>query len=211
MSENVAENPFVQPAAPAVDQPSIVDTILRLDEFMSAEVRLAERTARFATKPDLEADIENLEAELDSLVDDQGRPITPAGEQSLDQEGGRTAAVVAAEIQALEEEYAASFRSIRLRQLNGDDWPAFKAEWREAIEGDDEVKRNEMLDALVVRCAIAPQLTPEAWAGLRPRIGGFAVEIVRRVAWGVNAGSGVSVPKSQLSSAVLRRQRLVQS
>lgn len=211
MSETPFGNPDSDPTPTPVDQPSIVDTILRLDEFMSADVRLAERTARFATRPDLEADIENLEAELDALTDDHGRPLEPVGEQSIGEPAGRTAAHVAGEIQALQQEYANSFRSIRLRQLNGDDWPAFKIQWRDAIEGDDDAKRDQMLDDLVVRCAIAPQMTPAEWAALRPRIGGHATELVRRVAWGVNSSAGVSIPKSSLSSLVLRRQKLDQS
>jgi hypothetical protein len=69
-----------EPAAPAIDPPvvSIVDTILQLDAYMSGDVRRAEKTARFCSKPWLEADIDELVFELQGLVDELGNPL-PAG------------------------------------------------------------------------------------------------------------------------------------
>jgi hypothetical protein len=68
-----------------------------------------------------------------------------------------------------------------------------------------------MLDELVPLCAIAPAWTPEQWANFRGKYGGTATDEVRYKAWVVNRESGISVPKSLLSSLVLRRQRPAQS
>lgn len=201
---------FTKPE-PAVADFSPVDTLLKLDDLASGDVRRAEGLARFATRPDLEADIELLEDELRPLVDEQGRPLVPAGEQSMAGETGRTAEAVNAELRALQAAYAASFKSIRLRQLNGDDWDAFKIKWRDVIEGDDDKKRNHMLDVLVIECAISLKLDETSWANFRQQFGGVATEIVRGKAWSINTQSGVSVPKSSLSSLVQRQLKLAQS
>jgi hypothetical protein len=63
--------------APPIEPPpvSIIDTILQLDDYLSGDVRRAEKTARFCSKPWLEADIDELLFELEGLTDAQGNPI----------------------------------------------------------------------------------------------------------------------------------------
>jgi hypothetical protein len=72
--------PATPPAEPVLD--IIVDTILDLDGLLSADVRRAEKTARFCSKPWLEADIDELVFELESLTDNDGIPL-PAGEHAI--------------------------------------------------------------------------------------------------------------------------------
>jgi hypothetical protein len=124
-----------EPAAPAIDPPvvSIVDTILQLNAFMSADVRRAEKTARFCSKPWLEADIDELVFELEGLVDDLGNPL-PAGEHAIGEQV-RTPEQVALEIQTLQAEMGAAFVSVRMAQLPSDDWQEFRTKWRKVIEG----------------------------------------------------------------------------
>lgn len=189
--------------APALREPSIVDTILELDAFLSAEVRLAEKTARFCTRPDIEADIDALELELEQLVDANGKPRD--NDPALGE--GRTAYDVAAEIQERRHEYAAAMRSVRMRQMDDTTWQAFRDKHSAAFGDDvDLPARRVMYDDLLVASAAAPKLTHAKLEQLRGRVGSPQIDELVNTAWHVNTQSGVSVPKSLISSAVLRQQ-----
>lgn len=182
---------------------SVVDTVFDLDEFLAADIRLAEKQAAFYTRPDLEAQIEELNAELDSLTDANGRPL-PDPDRSLEE--GRTAQVVMVELAAVQKEYAASRRSILMRQLDTDDWDAFQTQWKEEIAKEPPAPRDPAFYAdLISRCAIKPEIPADKIAPMRKRIGAPAFEEIWRAAWNVNTRSGVSIPKSWLSSAVQRQ------
>jgi hypothetical protein len=199
-----------EPAAPAIDPPvvSIVDTILQLNAFMSADVRRAEKTARFCSKPWLEADIDELVFELEGLVDDLGNPL-PAGEHAIGEQV-RTPEQVALEIQTLQAEMGAAFVSVRMAQLPSDDWQEFRTKWRKVIEGPPPYA-NEMYNELIEVSAKTPTITAEQAAKLRTTLGHPQMDTLAAAAWAVNTESGVSIPKSQLSSLVLRRAARGQS
>jgi hypothetical protein len=205
------DQPLGDPTGPTpavdIELPSIVDTILNLDEFLSGDIRRAEKTARICTRPDLEADIDDLEAELAGLVDDRGNPLTV--EESLGEGNGRTAQTVALEIRDKQREMAASMRSIRLRQLPEDKWAVFHEKHLKDL-GDDGVT-NAAWDELIVACAIAPTITPEQLKQMRERLGHPAIDVIATKAWNVNTKAGVSIPKSLTSSVVLKRMQLLQS
>jgi hypothetical protein len=55
---------------------------------------------------------------------------------------------------------------------------------------------------------VAPRMTVEQVRALRKRVGRPVYDTLFNTAWAVNTRSGVSVPKSLLSSAVLRQQPL---
>jgi hypothetical protein len=191
-------------AGPAIDPPvvSIVDTILQLDAFMSGDVRRAEKTARFCAKPWLEADIDELVFELESLVDPMGNPL-PAGEHAVGEQV-RTPEQVALEIQTLQAEMGAAFVSVRMAQLTSDDWQAFRAKWRKVIDGPPPYS-NEMYNELIEVSAKTPKITADQAAELRTKLGDPQMDALAAAAWAVNTQSGVSIPKSPLSSLVLRR------
>lgn len=181
---------------------SIVDTILNLDEFLSGDVRRAETTARFCTRPELEAAMEDLNAELDSLTDSQGRPLPVVDEDLAG--GGRSALVVASEIKTLQQEYAAAMRSVRMRAMGEDDWTAFQARHKKAIE-EGVPYPLEFWEDLIVRSAAAPKFTAETLRDFRSKVGHAVFDEMANKAYRVNTMSGVSIPKSFLSSAVLRQ------
>lgn len=194
------------PAPVPVDQPglaeaatsSVVDAVLDLNAFLSGDVRRAEKTFRFATRLDLEARLDDLDAELRTLVDpNTGQPLAPAGERALGEEDGRSAAVVAAEREAVREEYVASFRSIRLRQLDPDDWQEWRTKWRDELEKDmDEQPVEEMWGPLIAASALRPRITVEQIPALRKQMGAPTFERLALAAFQVNTNAGVSVPKS---------------
>lgn len=196
--------------APTVDPPtvSIVDTILDLDELMSADVRRAERTARFCTKPWLEAEIDELLYELEQVTDGQGNPL-PAPESAVGEQL-RTAQVVALEIQTLQAEMGAAFRSVRMGQLPSDDWQEFRAKWRQVLDKGAPYP-NDFYDDLIGEASLRPKITPEQSAVLRTKLGDPQMDELASKAWAVNTESGVSIPKSPLSSHVLRRAARAQS
>lgn len=200
------ENPFVKPDGQPVDA-SIVDTILDLDAILSADVRRAEKTARFSVKPWLEAEIDELDAALAALTDEHGNPLDTleAGLGELS-----PAMQLAQQIEELRREYTASMQSVRVRQLPADKWTAFQAKWRDALDKQPPFP-DEMWDELIAACAIAPAMTLDQVRQLRTRLGHPVMHTIALAAWNVCAHSGVSVPKSQLSSRVLKRQRRVTS
>jgi hypothetical protein len=183
-----------------VEQPSIVDTILNLDDFLAADVRLAEKTARFCTKPELEARIEDLHAELDALTDNDGRPLATDDDLAG---AGRSASVVNAELVAAQREYATAMRSVRMRQMDEDDWTAFQARHKATIN-DGPPYPVGFYEDLIVRTAVAPKFTAAKLQAFRKKVGHPSFNELAQTAWAVNTSSGVSVPKSPLSSAVQR-------
>lgn len=189
--------------------PSIVDTMLDLDDFLSGDVRLAERSASFATKPDLQAVIEELNGELDGLTDERGRPMVDP-EASVSDSGVARVADVNARLQTAQREYAASFRSVRMRQMNSDEWAAFRKKHERAIAANADSSQEAplpqaLLDELIVTCAVRPTFTDEQLAKFRQRVGHAAISVLAGTAWNVCTESGVSVPKSSLSSLVQRQ------
>lgn len=208
-SEHPLGTPTPAPGA-AIDPPpvSIIDTILQLDDFLSADVRRAEKTARFCAKPWLEADIEELIYELDGLTDAQGNPLSTPEASLGDQ--ARTAVQVAMEIQTLQAEYGAAFVSVRMGQLPSDEWQAFRATWRQVLDKGAPYP-SEFYDALIEASALRPKITAAQAAKLRSKLGDPQMDVLAKAAWDVNTESGVSIPKSPLSSAVLRRAVRAQS
>lgn len=203
----MTEHPLGNPngTAPLLDPgKSIVDTVLDLDDFLSGDVRLALKQASFYTRGDLEAEIEELNAELDSLTDSQGRPL-PVLDASIG-DGERSASVVAQELLDKQREYARSRRVIVMQQLDEDDWAAFQAQWKDALAQQPPYPPEFYAD-LISKCALRPQIPAEKIAAFRKRVGAPAYEEIWRAAWTVNTQSGVSIPKSLLSSAVLRQQQ----
>lgn len=202
--EALGGDAYAQPTAD-VREPSIVDTILNLDEFLSGEIRLAEKTARFCITPDLEAVIDELDQQLALLVDNQGKTLSGT-DQALGDTGAGHAYGIAEELHAKRQEYAAAMRSVRMRQLPDDQWQAFRDEHREAFATSEMTpERKVMLDQLLVRSAHAPAISPEQLKQLRSRVGAAVIDELIQAAWQVNISSGVSVPKSRLSLAVLKQ------
>jgi hypothetical protein len=200
MTEHPFGNPNGTTELPGIDK-SIVDSVLNLDDFLAGDVRLALKQASFYTRPDLEAEIEELNAELDSLTDSQGRPLPVLDATVAD--GERSAAVVAQLVADKQREYAQSRRVIVMQQLDEDDWAAFQALWKDALAKDPPYPPEFYAD-LISKCALRPAIPADKVAEFRKKVGAPAYEEIWRAAWQVNTQSGVSIPKSLLSSAVLR-------
>lgn len=183
-------------------QQSIVDTILDLNAFLSADVRRPEKTAPFSTKPHLEAKLDELDRELHLLASPTGQVRDP--DEPL-ASGGRTARVVARERQAVAAEMQAAMRGIRFKALPADEWEAFEAKHKKVLD-DRDADKSAVLDELVVLCADAPRISTEQLAKLKASAGITQLVTLRDYAWSVNNKAGVSVPKSSLSSDVLRRE-----
>lgn len=186
---------------PPVPAASIVDTILDLDELLSADVRRAEKTARFCTKPWLEADIDELMAQLDMITDDRGVPLVGQEEVAVD---------LSQRIESLRVEYGQAFRSVRMSQLPADKWAEFKTKHRETLDKGAGFP-DAFYDELIAVSALRPAIPLEKVQLLRKQLGDPQMDVLSKCAWDVNAESGVSIPKSPTSSVVLRRARLERS
>lgn len=197
-----------EPTAAGVETPeSVIDTVLDLDELLASDVRRAEKTEILYTKPHLEAEIDALEAELQQLTDGSSSPMVDE-EASLAEGpvGGRSAEVVAREIQEKRKEYAASGRSVRLKQLPSEDWTAFETTWKAALSKGAPYP-VAMWDDLISKCAVAPEMPLAKVQALRAKLGHPPLHKLAMTCWDLNTTSGVSVPKSPLSSDVLRPRK----
>lgn len=154
--------------------------------------------------------MEDLQAELETKVDSNGRPKTKVDADMAD--GSRSAHQVSLDIEALEGEYAAAMRSGRVQQMDEDDWTAFTTQWKSVLQ-DMPPYPPAFYEALIVRSKAAlvidggklgAPFTVEQVRTFRKKFGHPAFNAIAQAAWAVNNESGVSVPKSSLSSAVLR-------
>lgn len=197
------DHPLGAPDRPAVStvSKSIVDTIFDLGDLMSADIRRAEKIARFSVRPELEADIEEREAELQSMTDASGNPLVTDDE--LASSGGRSVHTVNAELLALQKEYMESMRSVRVRAVPDDEWTALQTEHRETLAGPAPYTPEFYAD-VIVKSAISPKFTAEDVTKFRQKMGAPAFDAVFQAAWHVNTQSGVSIPKSLLSSVIQR-------
>jgi hypothetical protein len=204
MSETTDTNPFVKPDSGVDADQSIISTILDLDELMSAEVRLAERIVTIYTRPDLEARIDALEAELTDLLGPNGE-LPSEMDATLGDADTARAYALSDEIETARKEYAASGRQIRVRQLPSDDWTAFRARRKKELD-DGAPYPDDMWSELITLCAVEPTLSKEQVAKLRTILGAPVLHMLASACFSLNTEGGVSVPKSRLSSLV-RRQR----
>lgn len=193
-----------EPTIDAADA-SIIDEILDIDALLASEIERSERSEILYLKPHLEAKIGALENELQRLSIDTDSK-TPDAERSLADApaaAGRTAEVVAREIQSLRAEYAASGKLVKIRQLPSEDWTAFEALWKDTLAKGAPYPAT-MWDDLIAKCAIAPELPLAKVQALRKKLGHPPMHKLALSCWELNTQAGVSVPFSRLSSAVLK-------
>lgn len=217
----------IDAAADIPDAKSIVDSVLDLDEFLSADVRLPERSFRIFRRPDREARINDLSAELDSLLDAQGRDLSrlasgsgpaPKPERTVGDGGTppapaaggeRTAGVVSAELLEEQRAYFRDSSTIRLRAMDDVTWQAFDAKWgkafRETNVKDGEQYPPDAIAALIDATTVAPKITVDKVEGFRKRVGSPVIVELARECYQVNTQSGVSIPKSLISSVAMSR------
>lgn len=201
-----ATHPLGNPAPAAASRQvptatEAVQNILDLDALLSsAQVHRAEKTATIYLRSDLEGDFDRLEAELELLTDSTGKPY-PVPEGVLE-DVHRTAQQVATEIQAVIAEYGASAQWVRFRQRPADEWQEFL----DRHKGSDEGTRPpEFWNDLIAFAAVGPAMSVVQVAQLRTKLGAPQMTVLGNAAWNVNAQSGVSIPKSLLSSHVLKQ------
>jgi hypothetical protein len=70
---------------------------------------------------------------------------------------------------------------------------------------------NDFYNELIEVSAKTPTITAAQAAKLRTKLGDPQMDVLAKAAWAVNTESGVSIPKSPLSSLVLRRAARGQS
>jgi hypothetical protein len=210
MSEHPLGNPNPEPT-PSIAEPSIVDTILNLDELLSADVRRAEKTARFCIRPDLEADIDDLNGQLEAITDERGNPLGDGPDRTIGEHTTLSVATdLAHQLRAKQAEYAAAFRSVRMRQMPDDDWDAFETKWKKALDAGAPYPK-EFWDELIVASSHTPKISAPQVSDMRTKLGRPAMNELGLTAWDVNTKAGVSLPKSPISSVVLRREALAKS
>lgn len=189
--------------ADAEELGSIVDTILELDQLLSADVRRAEDVFRLYRRGDLLAKITELHEWLAALTDDMGRPLSPGDEEALG-EGGQVRAL-ALELEETRKQCLRESGLVRLLQLEADDWEAFKTKWKSEL-AKPEGPATRMWNALIAATISEPAgVTDTSVIKMRQLYGAPQIDALGKACWDINTQAGVSVPKSPLSSLVLKR------
>ncbi len=185
------------------DPGSIIDTILELDQLLSADVRRAEQTFRLFRRGDLLAVITDLEDQLAAITDELGRPT--GGDDSLADAG--QARSLALQIQDARTAYYKESGNIRLYQLDPDEWEAFRTKWKKELDKPDG-PGTIFWNALIAETVSQPKLTQTQVIKMRQLYGGPQLDKLGSACWQLNTQAGASIPKSPRSSAVLKRLEL---
>lgn len=169
-------------------------------EEILAEAKLPERHARICLRADLEAEHEQIVAELASLIDAQGHVIEDeeraAGEGSV---VARVQGLAARDEQVLSQMREAMwfplFRGLSteaLQEFNAQHYPK-----KPDKNGDIDLSGYNVL--LIAETAVEPRLTPDQVRALRGKLGAKAYKQLVDTAQSVCVRGGVDVPKSPAS------------
>lgn len=190
------------PAA-AVTQPGLADAAtsvstrqLTVNEILDM-ARLPEARASVCLRADLEAEHEELIAELATLVDANGELIVDAEASIADQtKAARAQQLADRDAAVLEQMRSAMWRPL-FRGLSTEAAALFdKQHMPKAKNAGDPVDWNDYNDRLIAATAVDPEMTVEDAAALRSTLGSRAYASILGTAKSVCVAGGVDVPKS---------------
>lgn len=177
-----------------------VETVLDLDEVMS-QARLVEKKGSICYRGDLQAEYDELQEELASLVDEHGRPLSDDDETVLSDVS--RAEEINGRLMELHGELKAATRYVLFRALPDDEWQSWDRAQRDA-KGDFKDVDASNTD-LIARCAVEPKMTVAQVEGLRKKLGAPSIAALANAAFRACTTGGVDVPKLPRFSPSQRR------
>lgn len=185
---------------------SIIDTVLDLNAFMAADIRLPARTTYVQTRPHLFARRDELIEELKRYVDDRGNLV---GDEAA--AGERDGTVVMADLKVIQDALDAGRAAgkVIVEKMSTAAWDAFGK--RFADELDEQRLTLEMRRQLVVDSPTTPAIDETAYDWIREHWGDPAIGAISDAAWDANTATGADQGKSPLYSLVQRQRARGQS
>lgn len=173
-------------------------------EDVLASARLVERTASICLRADLTAELDQIRAELATLLTPGGEVIGGDDETSADQQSnaGRALELVDRDRQ-VRHQMQGQMWHVRVRGMASDDWSTFKRLWWPKGKDPD---MTEFRTKLVAKCAIEPAITEDQFKALRKKLGSAAIIELSDKAYEACTAGGLNVPKLPNSWATLAQQ-----
>lgn len=177
------------PAAEGIetDDPTTQWTVQEILE----EARTPETTARFCLRADLQAEHDQLVADLATMIDAKGKLIEDEDASLGSASTARAKVARLNEVQAL---MRSSMRAIRFRGMPSDELTVFEKKWLPEDRKPQEMKLFNF--RLAAATAIAPELTLDELQKLTTRLGAPAIIEIVRAARAASYAGGVDLPKS---------------
>lgn len=166
-----------------------------LDSLL-ASAKQPETTVTLCLRADLQAEWEQLDRELTDLRARASRKLA----------GSNDEVELARQVQAVEEEMAASTITVTLRALTRRPWMQLVQSHppRKDNEGDKQLGINQdtFFDALIGACVVDPELDEERLTGLLDALTSHQFDQLTEAAWSINR-QDVSVPFSPIASRII--------
>jgi hypothetical protein len=182
----------VSAAAPIEHQP--ITRMLTVEDVLS-RARLPEKRARVCLRADLQAEYDDLVAELSTLVNARGELLEDNQERAMGETSAQDRALELGErVEAVRREMAESMWFPLFRGLSTDDLAVFN---KQHIPKGEKPDLTEYNVRLVAECSVEPKMSVEQVQQIRKKLGSRAFLQLIQAANGVCIHGGVDVPKSQ--------------
>lgn len=177
---------------------------LDLDEVLSS-ARRHRTAAHICLRADLQAEYDDLLAELAAMVDAQGQLLPRDPEATLDDAGTAALAQEKADrVTAIRREMNAAMRRVEFEGMPEDKWrPWYERHYPQKAITEANLKGldvNQVLkgfnDLLIAEVAVAPKLTVDEVLKLRSVLGPTQINELANKAWEACTSGGVDIPKS---------------
>lgn len=206
------------PEAPLLDaadtgslSDAAVDTLARqltVDEILE-QARRPEARASVCLRADLQAEYDDVLAELVTLVDAKGELVVDPEATIADQSKAGRAQVLSDRADKLRQAMQAAMWRPLFRGLSSEDVELFDKQYLpKAKKSGDEVDWNDYNNRLIAATAVDPEMTVGDVAALRKKLGSQAFAELIRTAKRVCVAGGVDVPKSPTFSLVRKDSTL---
>lgn len=171
-----------------------------LDELID-DAELPEDTVKLCLHNSLQREFEAADKRLaDALETDRGADSLGGGAADLE--------VLAAEVERIRQQMAASVVTFRFQARDKDRWPELIAAYppREGNEADSRygLHFNAFMTELIQESTISPAMTPARWAKVLKKITDGQWELLTSTLWQLNRKAELSVPFSPAASRIMR-------
>lgn len=173
-------------------------------EDVLASARLVERTASICLRADLTAELDQIRAELATLLTAGGEVIGGDEEGAVsDQSNASRARELVDRDQQISRQMRGQMWHVRVRGMASDDWSTFKKLWWPKGKDAD---MTEFRTKITAACAIEPPITEDQFRALRKKLGSAAIVELSDKAYEACTAGGLDVPKLPNSWATLAQQ-----
>lgn len=196
------DTPFGNPNGARAVEPTPMRMLSVEDVLASA--RLPEKRARICLRADLQAEHDDIVAELATLVDAQGQLLEDDEEASIGETSTRDRVIELNErLTGVRRKMSLSMWFPLFRGLDSTALAVFNKKNYPKGDGADLTEYNNLL---IAECAVAPTMTVEEIKALRGKLGSKAIGSIVTTVHEVCLRGGVDIPKLPVSLVNLTQQ-----